>query len=121
MLVPPMSKPMARWKPAAWATCEKPITPPAGPERMLSLPTNESASTSPPAEVRICNRPAPQRLAQPVDVRPQDRVQIGVDDRGVAAGDNFHQRRDAAGEADFGKAQLRGDAADQLFVIADGR
>src|SRR5579872_5318164 len=46
-----MSNPIERAKPVRWATREKPITPPAGPDRMLSLPTNRSASTSPPAEV----------------------------------------------------------------------
>ena len=61
MLVPPMSKPIARVKPAAWATREKPTTPPAGPERMLSLPRNCSAATRPPAEVSKPNLAAGQR------------------------------------------------------------
>ncbi len=51
VLVPPMSKPIARSKPAARATREKPTTPPAGPDRMLSLPVKASAATSPPADV----------------------------------------------------------------------
>src|SRR5947209_527323 len=48
-----MSKPIARGNPAASATRAKPTTPPAGPERMLSLPTNRSPLTSPPADVTI--------------------------------------------------------------------
>ena len=57
--VSPMSNPMDRSYPARRATREDPMTPPAGPDRMLSLPTKRSASTRPPADVMIFSELSP--------------------------------------------------------------
>ena len=46
--VPPMSKPMMRSSPAMAAVRAAPTMPPAGPDRMASLPWNRCASASPP-------------------------------------------------------------------------
>ena len=78
------------------ATREKPTTPPAGPERMLSLPTKLSAPTSPPADVMIRNAPPASASPQLSTYAPQHRIQIGVHHRGIAARDDLHQRRNAA-------------------------
>ena len=43
-----MSKPMIRSKPASAATLAMPTTPPAGPDRIASLPRKARASTRPP-------------------------------------------------------------------------
>ena len=46
--VPPMSKPITFWWPAATAVRTMPTMPPAGPDRIASLPWNPLASASPP-------------------------------------------------------------------------
>jgi hypothetical protein len=46
--VPPMSKPITLAKPAAPAVSTAPTTPPAGPDRIASLPRNNPADVSPP-------------------------------------------------------------------------
>ncbi len=45
-----MSKPMTRSKPAARAVSAMPTTPPAGPDRMASLPRKAFAAVSPPLD-----------------------------------------------------------------------
>ena len=45
-----MSKPMTRVKPAMRAVSTAPTTPPAGPDRMASLPLNRCAEVSPPED-----------------------------------------------------------------------
>ena len=45
-----MSKPMMRLSPAASAVRAAPTMPPAGPERIASLPPKEDASASPPLD-----------------------------------------------------------------------
>ena len=54
--VPPMSKPITRSKPAAWLTRAMPTMPPAGPERIESLPWNARASVRPPLDCMNCSR-----------------------------------------------------------------
>ena len=54
--------------------------------------------------------------AQPFHVGPQYGVEITIDDRRVAAGDDFDQRCELARRADFGKAGFAGDLLDQFFV-----
>ena len=46
-----MSKPMTRSKPALAAVRAIATTPPAGPERIASLPWKQSASVSPPFDI----------------------------------------------------------------------
>ena len=48
--VPPMSNPMTRPNPAAALLRAMPTMPPAGPDRMESLPRNRRASASPPLD-----------------------------------------------------------------------
>ena len=48
--VPPMSKPMIRPMPAIAAVRAAPTMPPAGPDRMASLPWKCRASASPPLD-----------------------------------------------------------------------
>ena len=59
--VPPMSNPIARSSPAARVTSASATTPPAGPERMVSLPLAAAASTRPPALVIRRSRPSVMR------------------------------------------------------------
>ena len=49
--VPPMSKPMIRSKPAWRETSTAPTMPPAGPDRMASLPWKSRASVKPPLDL----------------------------------------------------------------------
>ncbi|MNW06547.1 hypothetical protein D3C71_2029750 [compost metagenome] len=55
-----MSKPMTRSKPAASPVFARPTTPPAGPERIASLPWNMSAAVRPPDDIMNMTR-APER------------------------------------------------------------
>ncbi len=48
--VPPMSKPMTLVKPACCAVLAMPTMPPAGPDKMESLPRKLSASVRPPLD-----------------------------------------------------------------------
>ena len=51
-----MSKPMRRSKPASRPVSAMPTTPPAGPERIASLPWNSSAAVSPPDDIMNMRR-----------------------------------------------------------------
>ena len=108
---------MARWNPAAWATCGEPDHP-AGRAGKDAVFSHERVGVDQPAgRGEDLQPPRAERLAEPVDVCPQNGIQIRVDDGRVAAGDDFHQRRDAARKADFRKAQLARDAAHKLLVL----
>ncbi len=50
-----MSKPITRPKPASAAVSTMPTTPPAGPERIASLPRKCSAAVSPPEDIMNCS------------------------------------------------------------------
>jgi hypothetical protein len=51
-----MSNPMTRPKPAASAVRAMPTMPPAGPDRMASLPRKPAASVSPPLDCMNSSR-----------------------------------------------------------------
>ena len=59
---------------------------------------------------RRARRRRPQRIGHPRDVAAQDRREIGIDHRGVAAPDQLDQRADLVTDRDLGKAH----AAHQL-------
>ncbi len=52
-----------------------------------------------------------------VDIAAQDRREIGVDHRGIAAADQLHQRRDLVADRDLGEADLPGDGLQALLVV----
>ncbi len=58
-----MSKPITAPKPAAAAVRAMPTMPPAGPERMESLPRNRCASASPPLDCMNSTRVPPSSPA----------------------------------------------------------
>ena len=64
--VPPMSKPISRVKPASRPVSAMPTTPPAGPDRIASLPWNSSAAVRPPDDIMNIRR-APARRASSSD------------------------------------------------------
>ena len=76
-------------------------------DRVLAL---EAARAGEPA-VRLheLHVHAPQLVRDPIDVAAQDWRQIGVDDGGVAARDELHQRRDQVRGADLREADLARD------------
>ena len=51
------------------------------------------------------------------DIAPQDRGEIGVDHRGVAPADQFHQGADLVADRDLGEAHVAGDGGDLCFVV----
>ena len=100
-----------------------PTTPPAGPDRIASLPWNSSAAVSPPEDIMNISR-APDFLASSsaVDLRhvaAQDRREIGVDHRGVAAADQLDQRRDLVADRDLREADLARERGHLLLVLRD--
>ena len=56
----------------------------------------------------------------PVDVAPQDRREVGVDHRGVAARHQLHQRRDGVARRHLGKAQRAGEVGHPALVVGKG-
>ena len=100
-----------------------PTTPPAGPDRMLSLPWKRARVGEP--AVRLHEQQArPRRLrsefaGDSIDVAAQDGRQIGIDDRRVAARHEFHQRADRVRRRDLGEADFpreRGNLALMLGI-----
>jgi hypothetical protein len=61
--VPPMSNVMMRSNPARPDTRTAPTMPPAGPDRMASLPWKRRASTSPPFDCMNISRTSPSAPA----------------------------------------------------------
>ena len=117
-----MSKPMRWRKPACRPVSAMPTTPPAGPERIASLPWNNSAAVSPPDDImnirsRACERRASRSLVHLRHIAPQDRRQIGVDHRGVAAPDQLDQRRHLVADRDLREAQLARQRRHLAFVL----
>ena len=51
-----MSNPITRLNPAAWAVRAMPTMPPAGPDRIESLPRNDCAPARPPWDCMNCTR-----------------------------------------------------------------
>ena len=105
--VPPMSKPITLAKPAVCAVRTMPTTPPAGPDRIESLPWNSRASVRPPFDCMNISRTSPRSLGDGVDVAAEDGRQVGVDDGGVAARDQLHQRAHRVADRDLREADGR--------------
>ena len=99
-----MSKPMTRSKPAAAAGAHHADDAAGRPrqDRVLAL---EGARVG-EAAVRLHEeQPHARHLGRDLlDVAAQDRRQIGIDDRGVAAADELHQRADLVRDRDLGEA-----------------
>ena len=94
-----------------------PTTPPAGPDRIASLPWNSSAAVSPPDDIMNISR-APELVDVELGghlrhVAAQDRREIGVDHRGVAAPDQLDQRRDLVAHRDLREAHLARERRDR--------
>ena len=109
--VPPMSKPMIRSCPAIWLVRTAPTTPPAGPERIASLPWKLRGPGQPARglhEHELGRHVALEGRRHPVDVAPEDRREIGVDHRGVAAAHHLHQRAHPVADRDLGEARRLG-------------
>ena len=61
--VPPMSKPITLANPAACAVLAMPTIPPAGPDKIASLPRNRRESVSPPLDCMNCTLVPPSSAA----------------------------------------------------------
>jgi hypothetical protein len=111
-----MSKPITRSKPARRLARTMPTMPPAGPDRMLSLPWKVRASVRPPLDCMNCRFTPGSSAGHLVDVAAQDRRQVGVDHGGVAARHQLHQRADPVRHRHLGEADLARDARHRRFV-----
>jgi hypothetical protein len=58
-----MSNPITRANPAAWAVRAIPTIPPAGPDKIASLPRNRRESVSPPLDCMNWTLTSPSSLA----------------------------------------------------------
>ena len=118
-----MSKPMTRSKPALSAVRAIATTPPAGPERMASLPAKRFAEVRPPDDIMNMTRAPVRSTSSACDNAPhvagEDRRQIGVDHGRVAAPDELDQGRAAMAFGDLRKAERAGDLADQRARARD--
>ena len=105
-----MSKPMTWSNPASAAVLVMPTMPPAGPDRIASLPRNVAASVRPPFDCMKSSRPVAllKPRHDPVDIAAQHRRQISVDHRRIAAPDQLDQRLDLMARRDLGEADLLG-------------
>jgi hypothetical protein len=63
----------------------------------------------------------PGRVGHLVDIAAQDRRQVGVDHRGVAAPDQLHQRADLVADRHLGEADLAGDRRDPRLVVGEAK
>ena len=115
-----MSKPIRRSPPCGALAATMPTTPPAGPDRIASLPRNALASVE--AAVRLHELQLGvlgQPGRDPVDVAAQDRRQIGVDHRRVAAPDQLDQRRDLVADRDLREAELARDLGQPRLMLGE--
>ena len=116
-----MSKPMRCLKPACRPVSAMPTTPPAGPDRMASLPWNSSAAVSPPEDImnisRACERLASRSAIDLRHIAPQDRRQISIHHRGVAAPDQLDQRRDLVADRHLREAHLARQPRHRALVL----
>jgi hypothetical protein len=86
----------------------------AGEDAVLTL---EGARLGQPAVRLHEEQPGRAQLAgDAVDVAAQDRREIGVDHRGVAAPDQLHQRADPVADRDLGESQPGGEVGQRLLV-----
>ena len=105
-----MSKPISLSAPCGALAATIPTTPPAGPDRIASLPRKARRFGEPAVrlhEVKIGRGRQARRDA--VDVAPQHRREIGVDNRRVATPDQLDQRRDLVADRDLRETQLARD------------
>ncbi len=93
-----------------------PTMPPAGPDRIESLPRNDGPVGQPAVGLHEQQPDAGELGRHLVDVPAQHRREVGVHHGGVAPGDQPHQRADLMRLADLCKPDPAGDRADPLLV-----
>ncbi len=93
----------------------------AGRPREDAVLADEAARINEAAGRRHQLQPArAQPPAQSIDISSQHRVQIRIDDRGVAPRDDLDQWRELAGRADFDESDFSRDAFDEVFMRGIG-
>ena len=102
-----MSKPMMRSSPAMAAVRAAPTMPPAGPDRMASLPWKRLRLGQPAVRLHEIQPHALQLGRHLIDIAAQDGREIGVHHRGVAARHQAQQRADRMAGGDLGEPGLR--------------
>ena len=112
-----MSKPISFPKPAISAvrTRADDAAGRAGQDRILAL---EAARVRQAAIGLHEHQPGIADLpGDPVDIAAQDRRQIGVHHRRIAAADQLHQRADLVADRDLGEADIAAQGGDLAFVV----
>ena len=106
-----MSKPITRSKPGQLRHADHADDPAGRPGQDRVLAPEVPGLASPPLDCMNISRMPAQFGGDLVDVAAQDRREIGVDDGGVAARHQLHQRAHLVRAADLGEADARGPRA----------
>ena len=114
-----MSKPMIWSSPAIAAVRAAPTMPPAGPDRIASLPWKAAGLGQPAVRLHEIQPHAGQLRRHLLDIAAQDRREIGIDHRGVAARHEARQRADGVAGGDLREADLARDLAEAEFMRRD--
>ncbi len=112
-----MSKPMMRSNPAASEVRTAPTMPPAGPDRIASLPWKRRASVRPPFDCMKKSRTPASSAGHLLDIAPQDRREIRIDHGGIAAADELHERAHAMRHRDLREPGCPRHLGDGSFVL----
>ena len=114
-----MSKPMISSNPAMALVRAAPTTPPAGPERIESLPWKRRASTRPPFDCMNKKACITEGAADAIDIAAEDGGKIGIDHGGIAAAHEFHQWADLVRRGDLGESDLATERGNRAFVVGE--
>jgi hypothetical protein len=114
-----MSKPITRSNPASWLARTMPTMPPAGPERDAVLAVKSARVGQPAVRLHELQVHVRHLAGHLVDVAAQDRRQVGVDHRGVAACDQFHHRADLVRYRYLREADFARDARRRRFMFGE--
>ena len=99
-----MSKPITLSNPARRLTATAPTTPPAGPERIASLPRNRPRVGEAAVRLHEAQAHVAELRRHAVHVAAQDGGEVGVDHGGLAAADELHERAGLVRDGDLGEA-----------------
>ena len=80
------------------------------------LPRLDQAAVTLHEEQRCIAATLCEPVCERIDVAPEHRCEVGVDERGVAARHDLHERADPMGYRDLAEADALGDLGDPLFM-----
>ena len=115
-----MSKPIRRPWPAARALRTMPTMPPAGPDKIASFPWKRARLGQAARALHEQQAYSRHLLGHLVHIAAQDRREIGIDDGGVAARHQLHQRAHPMRHGDLRKSDARAPAPAACQLVGRG-